>query len=149
MIGGQCQVTCRIEKRVDRGRKSAAAAVTEDDNEPEAAPQVFRSIAKAPEDLIAESITGYSNDEQIVRPFIEDQFDRYACVRAPQHHGEGTLIRRAAIAFLHTKILRIHVNDPLCYAVPVYEVRKQRSKRSIALFKSKSGGLSVGWPRPE
>jgi hypothetical protein len=64
------------------------------------------------------AVAGDADHEQVVGPFVEDQRDRNARVRAAQDRGERPLAGRRVFAGLETKIIRIHLDDAArCFAV--------------------------------
>ena len=77
IVGDQRQISRRVEKGIDRCGEGAAAAVAEDDDQSETALQMLDCVAQAPQYIVAKAIAGYTDHEQVVRAFIENEFDRY------------------------------------------------------------------------
>src|SRR5271166_6438547 len=80
------------EVRVDGSGNSAAARMTEDDQEPEASFEILNGVVDAPQTLRAQHVAGNANHEQLVGRLIEDPLDRYAGVRATQDQSIRSLL---------------------------------------------------------
>src|SRR5262245_29628017 len=88
---GERQVKARTEEYIHRGGHRAASAMSKDDNEFEAAPQALDGEFQATQHVAAKTVTGHSDDKEIVRSFIEDQFQRDPRVRAAKNGRKRTL----------------------------------------------------------
>src|ERR1700722_19644092 len=111
MVGSQGQVSGRVEECIDSGGHSATTAVSQDNNEPQAASQVIDRVSQAAKYIVADSIAGNPDHEQVVRSFVEDQFDRHAGVGAAKHRREGALFGQDLFARLHNEVTCIDLDD--------------------------------------
>ena len=68
VVGCQRQIPGRLKERIDCGRHRTTAAVPQDDNKPQAAPQMIDCVSQAAEHVVAETVAGNPDDEQVVRP---------------------------------------------------------------------------------
>jgi hypothetical protein len=82
-------------------------------DQPQAVPQVVDGIAQTAEHIVAEAVAGDTNDEQVIRAFVEDEFDRHARIRATQHRRKGALFRWPPIFAQHAKVSRVHLDDTM------------------------------------
>src|SRR5208283_2245264 len=80
------------EVRVDGSGNSAAARMTEDDQEPQALFEILDGVVDAPQTLRAQHVAGDSNHEQLVGRLVEDPLDRDAGVRAAQDQSIRRLL---------------------------------------------------------
>ena len=76
----------RFEEGVDRRRQRAAAAVSEDHNQPQRLPEMLDRVAQTAERIGAEPVAGHANDEELVRALAEQKLDRRrGRTRSPSH----------------------------------------------------------------
>jgi hypothetical protein len=76
-----------------------------------AAAQMFNGIFQTAKDLASETISSDPNDEQVVGPLVEDQFNWHSCVGASQHCSEGSLLGTLPDATRQPEISRIHLDN--------------------------------------
>ena len=65
--------------------------MSKDNDKFQAVLKMLYRVAQASEHIGSKAIAGYAHDEQIVWPFIENQFYRDACIRTAQYRGERAL----------------------------------------------------------
>jgi len=54
--------------------------MSQNDDELQASAEVLNGIFQAAQDFWTQTIAGNANYKKIIRPFVEDQFDRHASV---------------------------------------------------------------------
>ena len=54
--------------------------MSQDDDELQASAEVFNGIFQAAQDFCTQTIAGNADYKKIIRPLVEDQFDRHASV---------------------------------------------------------------------
>ena len=143
VVGREPEIGPRIEEHVDGGRDRAAAAVPEDDDQLEALAQVIGRVIEAAEDLGAETVARDADDEEVVRPLVEDELDRHSCVRAAQHGSVGRLLRGLSVARRDAEIAGVDRDHALRSAVAVRETGEQRRDRPTAFVEALAGGFRV------
>src|SRR5438093_12651382 len=84
MLVGEREIGFRLEKDVDRGRHSTAAAVPENYDQLHAACKMVDRILEAAQHFGAQTVPRNTDDEQLVRAFVEDQLERHARIGAPE-----------------------------------------------------------------
>ena len=146
VLGGEREISLRVEEDVHGGRHGAAAAVPKDHDELEAVAEVVDRVLEAAEHLAAEAVAGDADDEEIVRPLVEDELDRHARVGAPEHRGVGSLARRALVALRDAEIARVHGDDPPRRAGSLGQAFEQRRERPASFVEAAPRGIRVGGP---
>jgi hypothetical protein len=139
MLGRERQVVAGVQEHINCRRQGATSAVAQHHDELQAATKVLNRVLDASKHLGAQAIAGDANDEEIVRPLVEDQLDGYAGVGASQNGSKRTLFRAARC---QTQIAGIDGNDPL-YARLVSDVVKKRGEILVALLQPKQSGVAV------
>jgi hypothetical protein len=122
--------------------------VSKDDDEPQAGAQMVYRISQAAEYVVAQAVAGNPDHEQIIRSFVEDQFDRHSRVGAAEHRRKWTVFRRALFARQQTEIAGIDVNDASCAIVVGCQTFKQTGERAIAIVQTGESGVGILWTRP-
>ncbi len=85
------QVAGGIQKDVHGGGDGAAAAVPEHDQQLQAVVEMFEGVVEAAAHILAEGVAGDADDEQIIGPFVENQFDGDPGVRTPEDRRKRPL----------------------------------------------------------
>ena len=116
MLGGERQIVTRVQEHVYCRRQGAASAMAQRNDKLEAATEVLDRIPQASEYFCAEAVARNAHYEQIVRPFIKNEFYWHTCIRAAQNSREGPLLRHCASARCEAQITQIN-RDDLLYAM--------------------------------
>ena len=90
-----------------------------------AAAQMLDCILEAAKNFAAKPIAGDPNDEQVIRTFIEDEFDGDTCIGASENRSERTLLRASILALHHPEILQIDIDNALGSAAIVRQSRAE------------------------
>ena len=123
--------------------------MTEHNDEPQAGPQMVYRISQAAEYVVTEAIAGNPDHEQVIRSFVEDQFDRHPRVGAAEHSRKWAVFRRSLLASQQTEIAGIDVNDASYAAAVGCQTFKQTGKCAIAIIETGHSGVGMRWTRPD
>ncbi len=141
MVGRQRQHAGGAEIEIDRGSDRAAAAVAQHDSGGKPT-KVGCGVAQAAQHLGPQHVAGNAHDEQVVRAFAEQQFQRHARVRATQDRGIGALARLAP-PLGKPDITRID-RDLLPRRAILRQRIEQRREREVAGLQPRAGGSGIG-----
>jgi hypothetical protein len=72
--------------------------VPQDDYKAQTLAQMVDRVSQATQYINSETIAGHPNHKEVVRPFVEDQFDRHPCIGAADHYRERALPGRVIVA---------------------------------------------------
>ena len=122
--------------------------MSQDDDELQASAEVVNGIFQAAQDFCTQAIAGNADYEKIIRPFVEDQFDRHASVRAAKNDGERTLFWQRRVAGQEPQITRINKDNFLYRAIRVRHSFEEGGKRVVAIVQTDVRGITIQWPRP-
>src|SRR6516164_1567789 len=109
-------------------------------NEPQAFAQMFKRIPQTAENIVAKAVAGNPDDKQVVWSLVKDQFDRYPCVRTPEHDRKRVL-RRCAVLLQQAEIPRIDVDHTPCPPGALGQAVEQCREGMITVAE----GVSAHW----
>jgi hypothetical protein len=75
---------------------------------------VARRIVQAAHDIVAQTIAGDPDDEQVVRAFGKDKLDRNARIGAADDRRKQLLSRRGAAPRKQSDIIRVDIDAQAC-----------------------------------
>ena len=128
--------------------------MSQDDDELQRAAEVLHGVFQTAEHLASQTIACHANDEQIVRAFVENQFDRHAGIRAAQHDGKRALLQRPGLVRQQPEVARIDRDDLLDFPALVVDVVEQRGEAPVAFIQPSSavrlsgGSILPAYPAP-
>ena len=93
MFGGNGKVVAWVQKHIDGRGYCPATAMAQDDNKLQSSAQVLHGVFQAAEHLRAETVTRHTDNEEVVWPLVENEFNRHTRIRTAEHSSERTLFR--------------------------------------------------------
>ena len=143
VIGDQRQVFGRFKKSIHGGGQGSTTAVPKYYDKSEASSQMFDRVPQTAKHVVPQTIAGDADNKQVIRPFIEDQFDRYPRIGTAQYRGEWQLTWRTPSVCLDTKIACIDLDNTAYCAGIVGQARQQCSEPLIALAQTHARGFRI------
>src|SRR5262249_13994609 len=121
----------------------ATAAMSENDDELEAAAQVLGGILQTPEHVTTEAIAGDPDDEQIVRSLVEDQLQRDPRIRAAENGSKRTLQRCPRGALRQPQLAGVALDDPAHPPAVVPGALEELGEGAVALGQPPQGRIRI------
>src|SRR4051794_24815144 len=108
---------------------------------------MLNRVIQAAKHIAPKAVTGHADHKQIIRPLIEDQFDRHARIRAPDDSGEWPLPRYLVDVGIKTEIARVYFHDTARDGGIGGQATQQRCELPITSIQATSSRVSIQWPR--